>query len=79
MSDHPELTILVVLDSALSATMETLNEVHDLTQADEETPYYLMPRTSTAWIARCLVATSGALREILVAYRQATKHPSGYR
>ena len=79
MSDHPELTILAVLDSALSAAMATLNEVHDLTHADEETPYYLMPHTSTGWLAMCLVATSGALREILVAYRQATKHPSGYR
>lgn len=76
MSDHPELAILAVLDSALSAATVTLTETHGLTHADDETPYYLRPRTNTASIATCLVATSGALRDILDAYRYAALHPA---
>lgn len=79
MPGHPEMPVLDVLDSALLAAMRGLSEAHDLTATDEETPYYHLPQTSAGWIATCLVATASALREILVAYRQATAHPDARR
>lgn len=69
---HPELAILTVLDSVLQTVMTALVAVHDLTDCHDETPYYLLPRTTESCIADCILNSAASLRQALNIYHHAT-------